>query len=186
MCAHCAITSSGILPVLASVPDTPPVATIFPMRDTAGIGLAWPSPSTSNDFLLLMSAHFSQFRAQYPRMTTRFNRKTFLISSGHRLLAGRNLIILGQPMKTILAVPSRRRRAEFLDAVVQSRKLHADWVSPPGTSEAFNQYLKRFDSPSHVSSWILTEADELEGGVKIKEIFCVLFLSCSLRFFWFG
>src|SRR5579863_4050413 len=58
MWAHCAETSSGILPVLVSVPETPPVATIFPMRETAGIGLAWPSASTSNDFLLLMPADF--------------------------------------------------------------------------------------------------------------------------------
>jgi len=89
-------------------------------------------------------------------------------------------------MKTILAVPSRRRRAEFLDAVVQSRKLHADWVSPPGTSEAFNQYLKRFDSPSHVSSWILTEADELAGVVNINEIVRGLFQSGYLSYYGFA
>lgn len=42
--------------MLVSVPDTPPVATIFPMRETAGMGLAWPNPSTSNDFRLLIVA----------------------------------------------------------------------------------------------------------------------------------
>jgi len=28
------------------------------MRDTAGIGLAWPNPSTSKDFLLLIASQF--------------------------------------------------------------------------------------------------------------------------------
>src|SRR5579872_2505240 len=65
MWAHCALTSSGILPVLVSVPDTPPVATTFPMRETAGIGLPCPNPSTSNDFLLFIfySSSFSSGRA---------------------------------------------------------------------------------------------------------------------------
>ena len=89
-------------------------------------------------------------------------------------------------MKTILAVPSLGRRAEFLDAVARSRKLHAAWVAPPGSSEAFNQYLKRFNSPSHVSSWILTETDHLAGVVNINEIVRGLFQSGYLSYYGFA
>ena len=89
-------------------------------------------------------------------------------------------------MKTILAVPSLERRAEFLEAVARSRKLHGSWVSPPGTNEAFDQYLKRFESPSHVSSWILTEGNELAGTVNINEIVRGLFQSGYLSYYGFA
>jgi ribosomal-protein-alanine N-acetyltransferase len=88
-------------------------------------------------------------------------------------------------MKSILATPSGRRRAEFLAAVARSRKLHANWVSPPRTSEKFNQYLKRFDSPTHASYWILTETNELAGVVNITEIVRGGFQSGYLGYYGF-
>ena len=32
---------------------------------------------------------------------------------------------------------------QFIDAVGQSRKLHAPWVSPPSTAQEFQGYLAR-------------------------------------------
>ena len=89
-------------------------------------------------------------------------------------------------MKSILAVPSRDRRAEFLTAVAKSRKLHAHWVSPSKTLPAFDKYLKRFNSPAHVSYWILTETDELAGVVNINEIVRGSFRSGYLGYYAFA
>ena len=84
-----------------------------------------------------------------------------------------------------LAIPSRKRRVEFLTAVARSRELHDRWVSPPRTARAFNQSLKRFDLPAHVGFWILTEADELAGVVTISEIVRRSFRSGYLGYYAF-
>jgi ribosomal-protein-alanine N-acetyltransferase len=71
---------------------------------------------------------------------------------------------------SILEIPSKRRRAEFLAAVKRSRKLHGQWVSPPRTTNAFDKSLKRYGSKSHISYWIITEAGKLAGVININEI----------------
>lgn len=73
-------------------------------------------------------------------------------------------------MKSILATPSSRRRAEFLAAVARSQKLHGDYVSPPRTDAALEKYLKRLEMPAHVGFWVMTERDELAGVIQINEI----------------
>ena len=73
-------------------------------------------------------------------------------------------------MKSILATPSSRRRAEFLAAVARSRKLHGRYVSLPRTAAAFERYIKRFKTRRHVGFWILTERRELAGAVNINDI----------------
>jgi ribosomal-protein-alanine N-acetyltransferase len=89
-------------------------------------------------------------------------------------------------MKINLSAPSRLLRAEFLAAVARSRKLHVPWVSPPQTAKAFEQSLKRFDSPSHVSYWVLTEVNELAGVFNINEIVRGSFRSGYLGYFAFA
>ena len=88
-------------------------------------------------------------------------------------------------MKSILAIPSRQRRAEFLAAVAESRKLHGHWASPPRTARDFDKHLKRFDLPAHVGYWVLTEADELAGVVNINEIVRGSFRSGYLGYYAF-
>jgi ribosomal-protein-alanine N-acetyltransferase len=88
-------------------------------------------------------------------------------------------------MKSILAIPSRHRRAEFLAAVARSRKLHWPWTSPPRTSKEFDESLKRFDSPAQVGFWILTESDEIAGVVNINEIVRARFRSGYLGYYGF-
>lgn len=73
-------------------------------------------------------------------------------------------------MKSILATPSSRRRAEFLAAVERSQKLHGHYVSPPRTAAAFERYIKGFKTSRHVGFWILTERGELAGAININEI----------------
>ncbi len=89
-------------------------------------------------------------------------------------------------MNCILATPSVRRRSEFLAAVARSRRLHGQWVSPPRTAEKFDQYLKRFDAPTHASYWILTEAGELAGVANVSEIVRGGFRSGYLGYYGFA
>ena len=89
-------------------------------------------------------------------------------------------------MKSILEIPSGRRRAEFLAAVARSRKLHGHWVSPPRTAIALRQNLKRFDSPAHAGYWVLTEANELAGVININEIVGGSFRSGYLGYYAFA
>jgi ribosomal-protein-alanine N-acetyltransferase len=89
-------------------------------------------------------------------------------------------------MKSILAIPSRRRRAEFLAAVARSGQLHGRWVSPPQTTKEFEQYLKHFKLPNQIGYWILTESRELAGVVNISEIVRGRFRSGYLGYYAFA
>jgi ribosomal-protein-alanine N-acetyltransferase len=88
-------------------------------------------------------------------------------------------------MKSILAIPSRLRRGEFLTAAARSRKLHGRWVSPPRSRKEFDQALKRFDSPNQIGFWVMTEADEIAGVVNISEIVRGRFQSGYLGYYSF-
>ncbi len=88
-------------------------------------------------------------------------------------------------MKTIIAIPTHRRRADFLAAVARSRKLFGRWTAPPKTAKEFDEYLKRFDTPTSSSYWILTEKQELAGVANISEIVRGRFLSGYLSYYAF-
>lgn len=88
-------------------------------------------------------------------------------------------------MKLVTAKPSRRRRAEFLRAVMRSKELHGSWVSPPRTAKAFDKNLGRFLTPRHVGFWVLTENNELAGVININEIVRGSFCSGYLGYYAF-
>lgn len=88
-------------------------------------------------------------------------------------------------MKSILEIPSKRRRAEFLAAVTRSRSLHGHWASPPRTAKAFDRSLERFGSQAHVGYWVLTENGELAGVININEIVRGSFWSGYLGYYAF-
>src|SRR5262245_39445913 len=88
-------------------------------------------------------------------------------------------------MAIILHTPSAERRAEFLAAVKRSRSLHSPWVSPPGTTKAFGEYLDRLKSPARIGYWVQTEAGDLAGVFNISEIVRGVFLSAYLGFYAF-
>jgi ribosomal-protein-alanine N-acetyltransferase len=88
-------------------------------------------------------------------------------------------------MRSILEAPSTRRQAEFLAAVRRSRKLHHPWVALPETPEAFERYFKRFENPTHVGFWVLTEEGEIAGGINISEIVRGVFQSGYLGYYVF-
>ena len=86
---------------------------------------------------------------------------------------------------SILEKPSNRRRAEFLAAVKKSKRLHAPWVSPPQTPEAFEPYLKRVRGKAHLGYWVITEDRELAGVINVGEIVRGAFCSGYLGYYAF-
>jgi ribosomal-protein-alanine N-acetyltransferase len=78
-----------------------------------------------------------------------------------------------------------KHRAAFLAAVARSRKLHASWVSPPNTFEAYASYLERLKSRAHVGYLIRTEENDLAGVINISEIVRGGFLSGYLGYYAF-
>jgi ribosomal-protein-alanine N-acetyltransferase len=85
----------------------------------------------------------------------------------------------------VLEQPSKKRRAEFLDAVKRSRKLHAGWVSPPGTAAEFDRYLTRIEEPNHAGFWVVTNDGEIAGVINISEIVRGSFHSGYLGYYVF-
>ena len=88
-------------------------------------------------------------------------------------------------MRSILEIPSRNRRTEFLAAVARSRNLHRHWASPPRTKRTFDENLKRFSLPTHAGHWVLTETGELAGVINISEIVRGSFRSGYLGYYAF-
>jgi ribosomal-protein-alanine N-acetyltransferase len=88
-------------------------------------------------------------------------------------------------MNRILEKPCRKRRSEFLLAVLRSRALHRGLVAPPRTEEAFDAYLERFREPARLGYWILTEDGHLAGVIDISEIVRGVFQSGYLGYYAF-
>jgi hypothetical protein len=63
-------------------------------------------------------------------------------------------------MRRVLEIPPGRRRAEFLAAVAMSRNLRRFWASPPKNAKAFDENLKRDNSPAHAGYGVLSETAE--------------------------
>lgn len=93
---------------------------------------------------------------------------------------------MDQKLKITLARPSVQRRTEFLAAAARSRTLHGPWTSPPRTAQEFGQYVKRFNSPTHIAFWILTETGEIAGVANISEIVRGRFRSGYLSYYAFA
>ena len=79
-----------------------------------------------------------------------------------------------------------RAARRFLAAVARSRAWHGAWLSPPRTTKAFDEYLKRFAAPTHIGYWILTESGEIAGVVNVSEIVRSRFRSGYLSYYGFA
>jgi ribosomal-protein-alanine N-acetyltransferase len=74
----------------------------------------------------------------------------------------------------------------FLAAVGRSRRLHHPWVQPPGTPDAFREYLARRQEPRGSAFFIwLEESSELVGVVNLDEIVHGFFRSAYLGYYAF-
>lgn len=85
----------------------------------------------------------------------------------------------------MLEMPSPRRRDEFIEAVLRSAALHAQWVDPPRTPGAFNRYLDRLRQPQYAGYFLLARNKELAGVVNISEIVEGSFRSGYLGYYAF-
>src|SRR5512133_3841629 len=80
-----------------------------------------------------------------------------------------------------------RDEADFLAAVSRSRKLHAPWVSPPATPEAFQSLAGRSRGPLHYGYAVRREpTGELAGFVNITNIVRGVFQSAYLGYYAFA
>jgi len=82
-----------------------------------------------------------------------------------------------------LEEPGARRRADFLEAVRRSRRLHGRWVSAPSTADEFAAYLRRTRRPTQLAWFVLTPGGELAGVVNASEIVRGNFLSAYLGYY---
>src|SRR5258708_7215730 len=88
--------------------------------------------------------------------------------------------------RSVLDVPSKRGRAEFLAAVGRSAPLHRGLVAPPKTPAAFNAYLKRLRTANSLGYWVRTETGELAGVINVSEIVRGSFQSAYLGYYAFS
>ena len=89
-------------------------------------------------------------------------------------------------MQVQLEQPSKRRQAEFLDAVARSRKLHRDRVAPPDNEEKYQAFLNQMRSPWRVTFFVvLKTGGDLIGVVNIDSIIRGAFQSGYLGYYGF-
>ncbi|MGD9634261.1 MAG: GNAT family N-acetyltransferase [Pirellulales bacterium] len=89
-----------------------------------------------------------------------------------------------------LATPTTADREEFLAAVADSRALHAAWVTPPATAEAFERYLER-TSRCDFAAFLVRRVDDgaaagpIAGVINISNIIGEPLSSAFLGFYAF-
>lgn len=89
-----------------------------------------------------------------------------------------------------LATPTIADCEEFLAAVARSRSLHAAWVTPPATKDAFEQYLER-TSRNDFAVFLVRRVDDgaaagpIAGVINISNIIEEPLLSAFLGFYAF-
>jgi ribosomal-protein-alanine N-acetyltransferase len=82
--------------------------------------------------------------------------------------------------------PSARDQERFLAASRRSRSFHGPWGDPPKTEEAFREYLRRHQSPTHEGHLLVERTSgELVGVVNVMEIVRGSFHSAYLGYYLF-
>lgn len=86
-----------------------------------------------------------------------------------------------------LALVSGSDQAEFIAAAAGSRKLHAPWVSPPVTADAFGRLVERMQGPSSYGYLARrTDTGEIVGFLDITNIVRGVFQSAYLSYYAFA
>ena len=92
------------------------------------------------------------------------------------------------PMSTrvYLRPPVARDRAEFLQRVYESPRLHRPWTYPPADDEAFATYLQRSRSDTNDCSLVcLREDNAIAGVINVNNIVHSAFQSAALGYYGF-
>jgi [ribosomal protein S5]-alanine N-acetyltransferase len=92
----------------------------------------------------------------------------------------------GMTKRVAISALSRSDSAEFIAAAAASQRLHASWVSPPTTSAAFQERLRRLRPPKDFAFSIRRrDTGELVGYVDVTNIVRGLFLSAYVSYYAF-
>jgi [ribosomal protein S5]-alanine N-acetyltransferase len=90
-------------------------------------------------------------------------------------------------VRVVLEQPSPRRRDDFLAAVGVSKRLHGRWVAPPATADAYERWLRRFDTVRNRGHFVVDAATRaLVGVINISEIVRGSFQSGYLGYYAFA
>ena len=82
--------------------------------------------------------------------------------------------------------PSKKREAEFLDAVARSRQLHRNRVGPPGAPATYQAFLNALRSPWKVGFFVVARTGgDLIGVVNIDSMIRGAFQSGYLGYYGF-
>lgn len=88
--------------------------------------------------------------------------------------------------RVTISALSQADSAEFIAAAAASRRLHAPWVSPPLTAEAFRARVDRMQPPGDFAFCIRRRSDKaLVGYVDVTGIIRGVFLSAYLSYYAF-
>ena len=86
-------------------------------------------------------------------------------------------------MLVFLETPAPRHEAEFLTAVMRSRRLHGAWVTAPGSSAEYRIYIRERSGPRQVKFLVRDELKQLCGVINLNEIVRGSFLSAYLGYY---
>jgi ribosomal-protein-alanine N-acetyltransferase len=90
-------------------------------------------------------------------------------------------------MRVVIRELELRDREEFLLRVRQSRALHAGWVVPPDSNQAYRTYVNRSHQPTQRSFLVcLRDGGELAGVINLNEIVFGFFQSAYLGYYGFS
>jgi ribosomal-protein-alanine N-acetyltransferase len=90
----------------------------------------------------------------------------------------------------VIVPPTAGDADEFVAAVARSRALHADWVAPPATVDAFESYLQRSSRPDFAAFLIRLftdggQAGSIAGAIHVSNIVGEPLSSAYLGFYAF-
>jgi len=89
--------------------------------------------------------------------------------------------------RVVVALMAKEDAAEFVAAAAASRRLHAQWVSPPLTVAAYRAKLKHMQAPDHFGFTIRRlDTGALAGYAEITNIVRGMFLSGYLGYYAFS
>lgn len=89
------------------------------------------------------------------------------------------------PPRIRLEPPTGQHSRVFLAAVAASRRMHAGWVSPPDSREAYGTWLERIEDGSHIGHLIFDAEDELAGVINLGEVIRGGYQSAYLGYYLF-
>ena len=88
--------------------------------------------------------------------------------------------------RVTIEAPTLSDRADFLEAVRRSKKLHATWVSPPATAADYARLVARAKLPTRRTFLVrVSETGDIAGVVTLGDIIFGLFQGAFIGYYAF-